>query len=569
MSAVKKSEDTKPITLTYDLFELQSSQHKAGLAGLILLRDSLHEREINSLPKIEPNGSTVTVSLPEGSLGVLMRDMYAAFSIKTPKKKKSKKKGTQEADSNGGDSEEKERVFPRLTAIERLLSGGENSLWLKLWREMVVGTIKIRPTAQAVYKKDESLKKIIDDALSALPVDPSAQSEEIASSVYLGAESSNAELVGFKNRADHKFLLHFWPLSSMVYVPRFLVREERNGEKEWKESFEISKKRRGPFFVIVVPDITNIIEFTAAMKEYIQRLDDDVIGYRPAGAVVDLPEEAAVDFVFRMMRRRVGQEDLSAYVSSVQVFYVETVGGKSAKILSETTITPNRRMLAEYEELQDRRLNPHYKSLRIRNVLADNRWHHGADAYFSYYPFEHFVWTAKTPSFHFFGSNVKRYFEQRIIKKLKLLKENNAMNEADPAIRDDVLARRIYRLIGEYVKHKTENRSQMKDEDLKRDANGHRIYPEEFREAREKVTSDAFLAMRSRRAEDFVEYFTGTICSVPHFVQESEYIDLTQALIQKPDTVKNLSMLALSAYSYLPGKETNSSTENQDQGETK
>jgi len=571
MSAAMKIQDSEQITLTYDLFDLPSAQHKAGLVGLILLRDSLREREVVPLPNIETKGSVVSVTLSKESLDVLMRDAYAGFSIKTPTKKKAPKKAGAQVASDNGSQEEKERVFPKGTVIERLLHGGSNSPWLKLWCEMVVRTIKIRTTAQAVYKKDESLKKIIDDLWAALPTGSDASSVEIASSLLLGAESTNAELVGFKNRSDHKFLLHFWPLSSIVYVPRFLVRETRNGETEWKESLAISDKRRGPFFVIVIPDVMNIVEFPAAMKEYIQRLDDDRIWrYRPAGAVVDLPEEAAIDFIFRMMRRRVGQEDLGAYVNAVQVFYVESVGGKSARILSEATIKPNRRVLAEYEELQDRRLNPHYKSLRIRNVLSGNRWHHGADSLFSHYPFEHFIWTKSTPSFPFFGDNVKRYFT-RLDQQLNLLKENNAMNETDPAIKDDVLARRIYRLIGEYVNYKTDVRSRVKYKDLPRDAEGHKIYPKEFREAREKVTNDAFLAMRSRRAEDFVEYFTGTICSVPHFVQEPEYLDLTHALIQTPETVKNLSMLALSAYSYLPGKEgqSNSSNENQDQGETK
>ena len=142
------------------------------------------------------------------------------------------------------------------------------------------------------------------------------------------------------------------------------------------------------------------------------------------------------------------------------------------------------------------------------------------------------------------------------------------MNETDPIIRDDVLARRIYQIIREYVFYKTDARSSVKYKDLPRNEKNHVQYDSRYREAREKVTSDAFLAMRSRRAEDFVEYFTGTICSVPHFVQEPEYLDLTHALIQTPDIVKNLSMLALSAHSYLPGKEehTNSATQIQDQG---
>jgi CRISPR-associated protein Cmx8 len=58
--------------------------------------------------------------------------------------------------------------------------------------------------------------------------------------------------------------------------------------------------------------------------------------------------------------------------------------------------------------------------------------------------------------------------------------------------------------------------------------------------------------MRGRRAEDFIEYFTGTICSVPQFLKEDEFVALSRALIDDPDTVKMLSMLALSAHSYLP-----------------
>ena len=144
------------------------------------------------------------------------------------------------------------------------------------------------------------------------------------------------------------------------------------------------------------------------------------------------------------------------------------------------------------------------------------------------------------------------------------------MNETSLAMIDDVLARRIYRLIGEYVNYKTDARAKIEYKHLPRGEGGKKVYPKEFREAREKVVSDAFLAMRSRREEDFVEYFTGTICSVPHYVQEPDYLDLSHALMHTPDTVKNLAMLALSAFSYLPGLDslTTSLNEIQAQGET-
>jgi CRISPR-associated protein Cmx8 len=564
MSAVKKSQDAESITLSYDLFELPSAQHKAGLAGLLLACDSLREREIAPLPVIkEVTRTSVSIELTKDALHTLMYEIYDGVEVKKTKSKKAKKV----VNTEHPEDEDKVKVFPRGAVLERLLRSGANSPWLKLWREMVVGTLRIKPPSQYVYKRDKSKQTVVDELWKGLKQSDSAL--DIQGTLSIGAESANAELVPFKNRADHVVLLHFWLFACVVYVPRFLVRETQSEGPVWKESLEMSSKRKGPFFVIAVPDVTDIKYFVDVMKEYIQRLSDGMFWYRPSQAIIDVPEEAAIDFLYRFMRRRIAQEEISDCVSAVQIFYVESIRSRSAKVLSEAAIKPNRRVLAEYDELQDRKLNVHYKSIRIRNSLAGNRWYHNTDSLFSHYPFEHFIWTKSTPSFPFFGNDVKRYFT-RLGQELNLLKESNAMNETDPGVRDDLLARRIYRIIGEYVNYKTDARSRVKYKDLPCDADGHKIYPKEFREARARVTSDAFLAMRSRRAEDFVEYFTGTICSVPHFVQEPEYLDLTQALIQAPDTVKNLSMLALSAYSWLPDKEgqNHSAIETQDQGET-
>jgi len=126
------------------------------------------------------------------------------------------------------------------------------------------------------------------------------------------------------------------------------------------------------------------------------------------------------------------------------------------------------------------------------------------------------------------------------------------MNEKD---QDDLLARRVYRLIQAYVNYRTEKKSGKKYEDFKnnKDEKRRTIYPKEYREAREKVCSDAFLAMRGRREKDFVEYFTGTICSVPQWLPEEDYLAVSHALIAESEKVKTLAMLALSACSYLAG----------------
>jgi CRISPR-associated protein Cmx8 len=108
-------------------------------------------------------------------------------------------------------------------------------------------------------------------------------------------------------------------------------------------------------------------------------------------------------------------------------------------------------------------------------------------------------------------------------------------------------------MVRAYVFRKTESRCGIKWEDFKdkRNAAGQLDVPEKYREAREKVCTGAFLAIRSRHSrEDFVSYFTGTICSVPQFLPESEYDALAESLLtDKWEEVKSLSMLALSGLS--------------------
>lgn len=118
---------------------------------------------------------------------------------------------------------------------------------------------------------------------------------------------------------------------------------------------------------------------------------------------------------------------------------------------------------------------------------------------------------------------------------------------------DDQLTLRVYRLIQTYVNHRTEEKSGRKFKDFRdnKDDKNRIIFPQEYREAREKVCTDAFLAIRGRREQDFIEYFAGTVCSVPQYLSEGDYVAVAGALMNDWEKVKTLSMLALSAHSYL------------------
>lgn len=122
------------------------------------------------------------------------------------------------------------------------------------------------------------------------------------------------------------------------------------------------------------------------------------------------------------------------------------------------------------------------------------------------------------------------------------------------------LSKRVHDMVAQYVYRRTEAKSGIRWEDVKSrtvtdPATGKsRIdVPVKYREAREKVCQDAFLAMRSCRSrEDFVAYFTGTICAVPQYLPVEEYQALAEALLGDDsnwERVKSLSMLTLSALS--------------------
>jgi CRISPR-associated protein Cmx8 len=120
-------------------------------------------------------------------------------------------------------------------------------------------------------------------------------------------------------------------------------------------------------------------------------------------------------------------------------------------------------------------------------------------------------------------------------------------------------------LVHKYVEGRAEAKTGKKVKDFDTEVvndRKRRIYPKEFREAQQRVCSDAFLAMSSRHDQDFVAYFVGSICSVAQYIPPTDYQFLTSVLLTKSDPnptgskrlswedVKAVAMIAVSACSY-------------------
>jgi CRISPR-associated protein Cmx8 len=245
-------------------------------------------------------------------------------------------------------------------------------------------------------------------------------------------------------------------------------------------------------------------------------------------------------------------------ITAVEAYHLEK-RGNNIPVLAAERILPDEQVLRLYESLRQDCRNPLYRSQRILNLLRGILWYGDMDSLFAQYPYEFFVWKDKrgekdrsTPrNIPFFGSDAARRFRaiEATIATLPGNQKGVPMSDQD---KDDLLARRVYRLIQGYVRQRAEDKSGEKYENFKanKDDKGRVVYPAKYSEAVQRICSDAFLAMRGRRDKDFVEYFTGSICSVPQFLPEEDFLAVSQALMTSWDRVKTLAMLALSANSF-------------------
>ncbi len=111
----------------------------------------------------------------------------------------------------------------------------------------------------------------------------------------------------------------------------------------------------------------------------------------------------------------------------------------------------------------------------------------------------------------------------------------------------------IYDLVSTYIREKLRNKYQLEWSKVKGTPD-----EKKYNEMKGKIAREAFLAIRSRTDEDFIEYFTSSICSYHQFSLKGDGFDLVaQALYdgEKRNQVRTLTMLALSANGYSPKSE--------------
>ena len=554
MAKRKTSPRVEVLELAYSLAELPSSQHRAGLAGLVLMvqwlkRQGTH-KGICDIIRLDARGAALRVD--QEGLAALFDEVYAASKEEQERAQPLKNKQKElipplreetriEVDPKSGKEKTKTvYIYPVVIPKGAFLvdvdpsASSDKGQWVKLWRDVIWSIFRGVPATRKPFE-DRAEKKATKDtaAVWADLIQPSDYPVELPSTYFIGAQAVNAENVPFKDRARLQFLLHFWPYTAQVYVPEITDNEG---------------KRQHVGYALAIPDIANLELFCEELPQVLHTRGVELAGYRPKESIVDLAVESALDMLRRLRERlslRAAAHATSDLVLGVDVVHVEKQGN-NIKTLGVARIDPELSMIDDYERIKGTLWHQRFRKRRLLNLVNGRAWYTDFDEILCALPYEQSIGNRA------FRHDARESFRQEV-ERLKEEEEANmsedTLSHVATTVSNDTsdlsCEALVYRVVGIYLQSKLRSKYQLEWSAVKDDP-GKRA---EYAETREKVARDAFLAVRSRSGLDFTDYFVSTLCSVSQPLSAEQYVTLAQVLYEDTEKVRTLTMLALSARS--------------------
>jgi CRISPR-associated protein Cmx8 len=517
------------LRLRWSLHELPSSQHRAGLVGLALCAQFLQsKRDRKGICKFSIESDELTLQVDRAGMQSLFDDIYDAKYEEAYSKAKWKGADPKRVDEievveekTGKTRREKRFVYDRVVPVGGLVrdwesvEAGTPGLWSKLWQDLVWSTLRGVPAQREPFNARADGRLIEDggEAWDELATKPDA-SVEVASTHALGAQAKNAENVPFEDVARFRFLLNFWPFAVAIYVPANL---QRDGTRDFVG------------YAVAFPDVAALEDFVFVWDQVMRARSSDASGYRPRDAVIDIAAEAGLDVLRRcvdVISAKQGAALTRPLLAAVDVFHVEK-DGNNVRVRGVARVVPHRPQIDDYARVRSVGYwSPVFRRQVISNVLDEKPWWSG------------FAKLCSTTTDDVTIRHTAFRHDCRLALTEVEMKE--AVSEAEWT-----LEHLIYRRVKAYVYGKLERKYELTWERVKGDSERET----EFRDKREGVAREAFLAVRSRTGADFTAYFTSTICSIPQPINEEKFLELARALLDKEkcEHVRSLTLLALSA----------------------
>ncbi len=376
--------DIETLTLHYDLPSLPTAQHKAGLAGLLLLIEAMRLQRQSPLPGVtQSNRFSAAITFTRESLLTVLDELYDGYyrdpAPRQGKGKRSRDSAPEPEESEAEDEEGKPTLRPKAHFMETI-GLVDKPKWLDLWRDSLFKSVRAGNTKQPYKMRAGEPTSSGGGHLATMANDEWKQLAHSCSSVrfvgssMLGAQNWTAELVPFQGEAWATFLLHFWPITAMTFVPAQVVMKKG-------ESF--GKVRVAPNeFVIVVPEISDLVEFTSVYPLFLKSALSESTQFewqrRPAQSTISIPEEAALEYMAGIRGVAAGmlaRTELTYAVSGFDVFHVYQKGLTPMAIWGVSSATIEPRVLDRFQAIRRSCQNPLLREHLIRNLLTGRPWY--------------------------------------------------------------------------------------------------------------------------------------------------------------------------------------------------
>ncbi|TRT83225.1 MAG: type I-MYXAN CRISPR-associated protein Cmx8 [Microcystis aeruginosa Ma_OC_H_19870700_S124] len=534
------------LNLDYQLAELPSSQHRAGLAGLVLIirwlegqrefTEKVKNGAICKLTRLDDKGATL--ELNQTGLEYLFDEIYDA-SLEEQERNQLLKKRTKEVIQPLREEEKEETdpktnktktkkvyIYPVVVPKGSFLSDpsydkssdGKNGLWIKLWRDMVWSILRGVPATRKPFEA-RAEGQYNDDAIKVWQqlIQPEEFTVDLPSTYFLGAQANNAENIPFKDRARLQFLLHFWLFAAQIYVPEVIDNEG---------------KRNFAGYAIAIPDIFKLKRFCERLSRLLSERSIEKSGYLPYDCIIDIAIESALDIMMRLTERltqSTGEQKTSSTVLGIDVIHTEKQGN-NIRILGVSRLNPENLMINEYIRIRNQYWSPLFRKQRLLNLVNHSPWYSGFDSLLCTIPYKQIT--------------ENEYFKHDVREALN--NEESAMTEQTETKMEPNIEELVFELVKNYVKRKFYSKYELTWSNVK----GNPKEEKEYNEKKEKIAKSAFLDVRSRTEKmDFINYFVFSLCSVPQHMKSEDYVSLTKALYEDTERIRTLTLLALSANS--------------------
>lgn len=522
----------KVLELNYSLSELPTSQHKAGLVGLLLVIDEVNKSGVSSV-HCEVSERSATIKITEAGLKELLDEVYSASLVMQEREAALKDVEPAEIreekilDKNGKEKLRKVYVYPgvvpRGSFLDRV-DESEKKVWVKLWRDMVWQILRGVPATRTPFEDRAAKKDSSDVSVLWKQLNQDAEKAvDLPSTYFIGAQAFNAEKVPFKDNGKTQFLLHFWPLVCQIYRPQVI---DRDGKRSFLG------------YVIAVPDVAQLRTFKADFFRVLQGRTSDAQGFVPKDAVIEIAEESGLDFLRRIrsvVAESTGKMETSDLLFGIDIFHTSR-DGNNVRLLFNGRIEPDTDRDRQYVTLKSRLFSPAFRRQRILNLVRNRNWYFGFEGLIGTLPLEHGLCSS------LFSHDAKISLEAEETNCLGRIKMKIATGQALTS-EDVSLEGLVLKIMDGYLQRKLKDKYSLEWAKINDDP----ARKMQYFEKRESLGKEVFYAIRSRSSEDFINYFASTICSVTHWMTPNEYLCITKKLYEDTEKIRTLSMLALSA----------------------